>query len=131
MGTVKSGFSKCSRSVLQPDPQLLSHNALLRKARPRLHEIAAARRKWEHSAGRVSTCGAGRLSAAKYFAGRALAWRARTQNLGKPGNRALADAVAAREFGKRSTLRPSPPGLGLLRRRQFRRTAHGLPDTTF
>jgi Resolvase, N terminal domain len=35
--------------------------------------------------------------------------------------------VAAREFGKRSTLRPSPSGLGLLRRRQFRRTAHALP----
>jgi hypothetical protein len=36
--------------------------------------------------------------------------------------------VAAREFGKRSTLRPSPSGLGVLRRRQFRRTAHALPE---
>jgi len=43
------------------------------------------------------------------------------------GNRALSYAVAARKFGKRSTLRPSPPGLGLLRHRQFRRTAHALP----
>ena len=42
-------------------------------------------------------------------------------------NRALADVVAAREFGKRSTLRRSPSGLGLLRCRQFRRTAHALP----
>jgi len=29
------------------------------------------------------------------------------------GNRALADVVAAREFGKRGTLHPSPSGLGL------------------
>jgi len=28
--------------------------------------------------------------------------------------------VAAGEFGKRRALRPSPAGLGLLRRRQFR-----------
>jgi hypothetical protein len=42
-------------------------------------------------------------------------------------NRALAHVVAAREFGKRRAIRPSSPGLGLLRRRQFRRTAHVLP----
>ena len=42
-------------------------------------------------------------------------------------NRALAHAIAAREFGKRSTLRPSPSGLGLLRLRQFRFPAHALP----
>ena len=35
--------------------------------------------------------------------------------------------VAAREFGESSTLRPPPSGLGLLRRRQLRRTAHTLP----
>jgi hypothetical protein len=34
--------------------------------------------------------------------------------------------VAAPEFGKRSTFRPSPSGLDLLRGRQFRRTAHAL-----
>jgi hypothetical protein len=54
----------------------------------------------------------------------------------QPRNRALAHAVAARKFGKRppSARRrrasASPPGLGLLRLRQFRRTAHALPDTT-
>jgi hypothetical protein len=42
-------------------------------------------------------------------------------------NRALADVVAAREFGKRRDLRPSSAGLGLLRRGQFRRSAHVLP----
>jgi hypothetical protein len=35
--------------------------------------------------------------------------------------------VAAREFDKRSTLRPSPVGLVLLRLCQFRFPAHALP----
>jgi hypothetical protein len=39
------------------------------------------------------------------------AWKRVRQNKGGPG----------------STLRPTPTGLGLLRRRQFRRTAHALP----
>jgi hypothetical protein len=42
----------------------------------------------------------------------------------QPRNRALSHAVAAREFRERSTLRPSSASLGLLRRRQFRRSAH-------
>jgi len=42
-------------------------------------------------------------------------------------NRALADMVAAREFGKRSTARPSPSGLGLLRVSEFWGLAHALP----
>jgi len=37
----------------------------------------------------------------------------------KPGNRALADAVAAREFDKRGTVGPSLAGLVLLRLGQF------------
>ncbi len=45
---------------------------------------------------------------------------------GEPRNRALAHAVAAREFGERRALRTSPACLGLLRRRQFWRTAHAL-----
>ena len=45
----------------------------------------------------------------------------------QPRNRALADAVAAREFGERRALRPSPAGLVLLRRRQFWFPAHALP----
>jgi hypothetical protein len=35
------------------------------------------------------------------------------------GTQAASDRIS-------STLRPSPPGLGLLRHRQFRRTAHAL-----
>jgi len=42
-------------------------------------------------------------------------------------NRALAYVVAAREIRGRRALRRSPAGLGLLRRRQFRRPAHVLP----
>ena len=38
--------------------------------------------------------------------------------------------VATREFGEGRSFCPPLPGLGLLRRRQFRRTAHALPDTT-
>jgi hypothetical protein len=45
----------------------------------------------------------------------------------KPRNRALSDAIAARKFGERSTLGPSPSRLGLLCHRQFRRSAHVLP----
>jgi hypothetical protein len=37
----------------------------------------------------------------------------------KAGNRALADAVAASQFGERGTLRPALAGLGLLRLGQF------------
>jgi Pentapeptide repeats (8 copies) len=42
-------------------------------------------------------------------------------------NRALADAIAAREFGKRSAFGPAATGLVLLCRRQFRGPAHMLP----
>ena len=45
----------------------------------------------------------------------------------QPRNRTLAHAIAAGEFGKRSTFRPSPAGLGLLRICQFRFPAHALP----
>jgi hypothetical protein len=45
----------------------------------------------------------------------------------QPRNCALSHAVAAREFGKRSALRAPPPCFGLLRRRQFQRSAHMLP----
>src|SRR5690348_16082619 len=44
----------------------------------------------------------------------------------QPGNRTLAHTVAAREFCEGSSLRTAV-GLGLLRRRQFRGTAHMLP----
>src|ERR1700730_8524450 len=42
-------------------------------------------------------------------------------------NRALSHTVAAREFGKRGTFRPSVTGLGLLFVCQFRFPAHALP----
>ena len=42
-------------------------------------------------------------------------------------NRALAYVVAAREFGKRRALRPSPAGLGLPRIGEFRGSTHALP----
>jgi hypothetical protein len=73
-----------------------------------------------------------------YFIGCAVLGRTGYQNLAgegpsQPGNRALSYAVAARKFGKRTPsarrrrASASPPGLGLLRLRQFRRTAHALP----
>jgi hypothetical protein len=63
---------------------------------------------------------------------RSFAWSVRTQNLTAGPRRhrreivLLANVVAPREFGKRSTLPPSPSGLGPLRRRQFRRSPHVL-----
>ena len=60
---------------------------------------------------RVSLAVRGSPGAAKYLAGVRVAWLARTQNVGtEPGNRALAHVVAAPEFGKCGTFRPSPAG---------------------
>jgi hypothetical protein len=82
-------------------------------------------RQEKHRWGLASTCCAGRPGAAEYFTGCAVAWRARTQNLGgEARNRAVADIVAAGNLAHRLAVTVAAPDcLALLMLGQFRFSA--------